>query len=123
MTERELLFRVTRADLEETPIRGRGPGGQHRNKSHTGIRLVHPASGARAEATDSRSQTINRQEAWRRLRETPEFRHWFREMVATTMGRPSVEQEVSRLMAPENITTQVLDDNGRWTTVAPEELT
>ena len=53
MSDRELLFVVTKNDFEERAIRGSGPGGQHRNKTSTGIRLKHRASGAVGEATDS----------------------------------------------------------------------
>jgi hypothetical protein len=119
---RELLFSVTRKDLDETPIRGSGPGGQHRNKTSTGIRLKHRASGAVAEATDSKSQSTNRVNAFKRLLETPEFKRWYREAVHVAMGRKPLEQELAEAMSPENITTQVLDERSRWVTVPPESL-
>ncbi len=46
-----------------------GPGGQHRNKTSSGVRLVHAASGVTAEATERRSQHENRRMALRRLRQ------------------------------------------------------
>jgi protein subunit release factor B len=119
---RELLFRVTRSDFDESHVRGSGPGGQHRNKVSTGVRLTHRASGATAEATDDKSQTRNRIEAFRRIRETPEWKRWFREMVAVTSGRESTDQTIQRMMHPDNITTQVLDGRSRWVTVQPSEL-
>ena len=50
--------------------RGRrsGPGGQHRNKVETAIRISHQPSGVSSEATERRSQEQNRQVAVRRLR-------------------------------------------------------
>lgn len=122
MTERELLFKVTSKDFDEKHIRGSGPGGQHRNKTSTGIRLTHRASGATAEATEHKSQEQNRREAWRRIRETPEWKRWFRDMVAATSGRPTAAQRLDEAMKPSNITTQVLDDKSRWVTVDPKEL-
>ena len=122
MSERELLFTVTIKDFDVTHTRGSGPGGQHRNKTSTGVRLVHRASGAVAESTEHKSQDQNKREAWRKIRETPEWQRWFRDMVATTAGRPTVAQRVERAMAPANITTQVLDEKSRWVTVDPEEL-
>lgn len=121
--ERELLLRVTKKDLTETAIRGSGPGGQHRNKSSTGIRLVHKASGARGEATDSKSQHRNRMAAWARLRETPEWKAWYRTALAEAYGRPSIASIVEAGMAEKNITTQVLDEKQRWVTVDPATLT
>jgi protein subunit release factor A len=122
MTERELLFRVTAKDFDETHVRGSGPGGQHRNKTSTGVRLRHRASGAVGEATDDKSQHRNRMEAFRRLRETPEWQSWFRAMVAKAYGRESLTAQVERMMSPENITTQLLDDRSRWVSVDPADL-
>src|ERR1041384_6922544 len=49
--------------------RASGPGGQHRNKSETAIRLVHGPSGVTAEGKDERSRTQNLRIALGRLRE------------------------------------------------------
>lgn len=123
MTERDVLFRVTHKDFIETHIRGTGNGGQARNKTSSGVRLVHRASGAVGEATDDRMQHINRTLAFQRLRETPEWKQWFRDMVLRTSGRETPGERVERLMADENITTQVLDDRSRWVTVDVADLT
>ena len=45
-----------------------GPGGQHRNKTASAVRLVHRPTGAVAAATERRSQAQNRAEALDRLR-------------------------------------------------------
>lgn len=54
-------------EVEEQHIRGSGPGGQHRNKRQTGVRLVHRPSGLVAQATERRSQAQNRATAAERL--------------------------------------------------------
>lgn len=45
-----------------------GPGGQHRNKASTGVRLSHRPTGIVVTATERRSQMQNRGEALERLR-------------------------------------------------------
>src|SRR5437867_9043297 len=44
-----------------------GPGGQHRNKVATGVRLRHRPSGLVVTATERRSQAANREVAFARL--------------------------------------------------------
>lgn len=46
-----------------------GPGGQHRNKTETGVRLHHAPSGVIITATERRSQHENREIAFERLRQ------------------------------------------------------
>jgi len=56
------------AECEMERLRRSGPGGQHRNKVETGVRLLHRPSGVRAEAFQRRSQAENRRVALGRLR-------------------------------------------------------
>lgn len=58
------LERDTRVEF----FRGAGPGGQHRNRRETGVRLRHLPSGLMVEAEDTRSQAMNRELAFERLR-------------------------------------------------------
>ena len=53
---------------EVTFGRGSGPGGQHRNKVETAVRIVHVPTGIEVTATERRSQAQNRHVADHRLR-------------------------------------------------------
>ena len=58
-----------RVECEETFFIASGPGGQHRNKTESGVRLLHPPTGVLVTATERRSQGRNRGEALKRLRQ------------------------------------------------------
>lgn len=56
------------AQSEVDRYRASGPGGQHRNKTESAVRLRHKPSGVSAIGEDSRSQAENKLHAVRRLR-------------------------------------------------------
>ena len=62
-TDRESLERDS--DLEF--FIASGPGGQHRNKVETGVRLVHRPTGITVTAVERRSQHANREAAFERM--------------------------------------------------------
>lgn len=51
------------ADVDIESYRGSGPGGQHRNKTETGVRVRHRPTGLEAKADRGRSWWQNRNEA------------------------------------------------------------
>lgn len=57
------------AECEESFFVASGPGGQHRNKTESGVRLTHPATEVSVTATERRSQAQNRTHALERLRQ------------------------------------------------------
>ena len=58
------------ADCEIRRTRRSGPGGQHRNKVETAIVITHRPTGFKGQASERRSQDLNRQAAIQRLRVT-----------------------------------------------------
>ena len=61
--------RSLESDCEVDFFTASGPGGQHRNRSKTGVRLRHRPSGVIVTATELRSQSRNLEKAYERLRE------------------------------------------------------
>lgn len=58
---------IAPADVTIQFFRASGPGGQHRNKTASAVRLKHRATGVVVEATEERCQHKNREVAFRRL--------------------------------------------------------
>lgn len=60
---------LDKSDVRVDTFRSTGPGGQHRNKTDSAVRLTHLPSNIVVTATEDRSQHVNRKVAWERLRE------------------------------------------------------
>jgi len=63
LSDSELLW-----ECDVDTLRSSGPGGQHRNKTESGVRLKHRPTGVTAQAFERRSQARNREVALHRLR-------------------------------------------------------
>jgi hypothetical protein len=77
------------AQCEVDRYRASGPGGQHRNKTESAVRLRHKLTGVSAIGEDSRSQSENKLHAVRRLRSA----------IALDVREPAPPQPSPRLAA------------------------
>lgn len=99
-----LLFSLTAKDFEFQTFCTGGKGGQHRNAKQNGVRCIHPASGARAEHRDGRDQFRNKQEAFRKCAETPQFLAWHKVETLKRLGQlRNIDQLVDEQMSEKNI--------------------
>jgi protein subunit release factor B len=67
-------MRVAAADIEERFVRGSGPGGQKINKTSSTVWLRHRPTGIEVRCQAERSQSANRETAWREMCEKLEAR-------------------------------------------------
>lgn len=112
---KELLFSVTRKDLDIQWYSGSGAGGQHRNKHQNCCRIRHIESGAEGSGTESRSRDQNKSSAFKRLVECPTFQLWAkRKATELMMDGETIKQKVDKSMSSENIRVETMDENGKW---------
>jgi len=94
------MINVSMADVRMEFCRDGGPGGQHRNKTESAVRLTHLPTGIMVKATERRSQHQNRALAFERLAEK----------IAALAAKP-VERVAS--IAPEWVGNVRRDDKAR----------
>ena len=107
---RELLFSVTKKDLEISYFSGTGAGGQHRNKHQNCVRMKHPASGATATGQTARSRAANLKAAFKSLVASDKFKTWLQlEISSRLYDEISIEEKVERMMSPENLLIEEIE--------------
>lgn len=115
---REKILSITAKDCIKQTFRGSGAGGQHRNKTDSCVRWIHPPSGARGQACEDRSQLQNSRKAWRRMAESDEMRLWIRMQVG---GLALAEEAVKKAMNPRNLKIEGKNEKGQWDVDAMQE--
>lgn len=108
---KELLFSVTKKDFRIDTFRSGGPGGQHQNKTDSGVRITHLESGAVGESRSERFQPMNKKLAFKRLLESAKWKLWLAKKIQESKYRESVEEKVDRQM--REVIVEVCE-NGEW---------
>ena len=95
---------VDRRDVRVEFLKAGGPGGQHRNKTETGVRLTHRPTGVVVRAVERRSRRQNLEVAFERLearlerlRARPAVRRRTRPTAAARERRLAQKRRRSRL--------------------------
>lgn len=109
--KRELIASITLKDCDVQTFRAGGKGGQNQNKRETGVRIIHPPSGAVGESREERSQLQNKKNAFRRMCETKQFKTWARRLAGE---ETKLLAEVERELWPDRTKVEVKDNQGNW---------
>lgn len=101
---KQLLFSITKDDFIVQTFRSGGKGGQNQNKVESGVRIIHPASGAIGESREERSQLQNKKIAFNRLIKTSSFQAWHKIKCASVIqGINDIDRAVDEWMQPKNL--------------------
>lgn len=118
---KELLFSVTKNDLEVDWFSGTGCGGQYRNKHQNCCRIRHKDSGAIATGQSQRDRVSNLKEAMENLVKSPKFKAWVKVRVGEVTGeKADIEAKVDRAM--RHLKFEVKDEEGNWKEVQEADI-
>ena len=93
--ETPLSISALKDEVEITAFKSGGPGGQHKNKTESAVRIKHLPTGIIVVAAEHRSQFKNRETAWERLIEKLTHRRQKRKPRVPT--KPSKAAKAKRL--------------------------
>lgn len=113
MSKKELLFSITKKDFEVQTFRSGGKGGQHQNKTESGVRIIHKESGAVGESRSERSQVVNKKMALQRLVSSSKFKTWHIRKINQLKNKKTIEEIVEEYMGDKNLKVEVKRD-GKW---------
>ena len=108
---KEPLLTLTKKDFRVDRFRSGGKGGQHQNKTDSGVRITHIETGISAESRSERSQHQNKKIAFKRLCEKKDFLFWLK-MKSGEQER--IEKKVEEMMNKKNMKIEVKGENGKW---------
>lgn len=126
---KEKVLSLTKKDFEIETFCVGGHGGQNMQKNQTGVRIIHPDSGAKGESRDERSQLQNKKIAFERLVASDKFQLWIKVEHAKAcdkQDRPTriqltkqeiemqVTNQINQDLENGNILIEAKDVNGNW---------
>lgn len=120
MSERERITIVSKKDLDISFFIGSGHGGQKKQKTSSGVQIIHRESGAIGRASDTRSQDQNKHAAFERMTKHPKFRFWLARKLYEIRQQETLEETIEKETASEFLKFEVKNENGQWTEVAPD---
>jgi len=114
MSKKELLFSVTKKDLNISHFSGSGAGGQNRNRHKNCIRLHHPDSDTHVTGQSHKEERSNMKEALTNLTTHHRFKAWHKQRTQELLSGITLEELVDKAMRPDNIKIEVRNEEGKW---------
>lgn len=112
MAKKELLFSVSKKDLNIDYFSGTGAGGQYRNKHQNCVRIRHIESGAIVTGQSYRERAANIKEAMNGLVNNPKFKLWMSKKILEATEGKKIEEIVEEKMQPKNLKVEYKYDGG-----------
>lgn len=119
---KKLLFSINKKDFEIQTFRSGGSGGQHQNKTESGIRIIHKDSGAIGESRDERSQHSNKKIALKRLVDSNKFKSWLNRRVFEINQGKTIDQIVDDQMGKDNLKIEIRNNENQWKVINYDDL-
>ena len=104
-----MKIKITIKDCEMSTFSVSGAGGQRRDHTNTGVRLVHRQSGAVGVGTESRKQSDNKRTAFLKLVDSVDFRMWYRKQLG--LSDPTETQKVTQIVRTYNLVDNRVTDH------------
>jgi protein subunit release factor A len=116
--ESERVTILSKKDVDISYFIGSGKGGQKKQKTHSGVQIIHRESGAIGRSSDSRSQEQNKKHAFERLTQHPKFKLWMNKKIFEIRQQESMEETIIKDTSPDKIKYEIKVD-GKWKEVPP----
>ena len=110
---KELLFSITKKDLDIQFFSGTGAGGQYRNKHQNCVRMTHKESGVTTTGQSNRERNANLTEAFNNLVKHPKFKFWHTAKTNEILTGKTIEKRVEESLKEENLKVEYRIDN-KW---------
>jgi protein subunit release factor A len=114
---REYIARYTKKDFRIETFASGGPGGQHQNKTQSGVRITHIPSGLSVERRVYKSQKQNKKEAFHVLGEL--VLRWHKRLELEKNQYTKSSEVVRTYNVPDNrVTDTISGEQQAWKSVA-----
>ena len=112
---RKKILSITKKDFTIQTFKAGGKGGQHQNKTDSGVRIIHRDSNAVGESRNNKSQHANKKSAFKRMTNSPKFKLWLNRRIFEIGDGMTIEEKVEKQLKPKNLKFEIKDEKNKWT--------